>query len=225
MREIILDTETTGLDPKTGHRIIELGCIEIFNKQKTGNHFHFHINPERDVPIEAYRIHGISTEFLRDKPLFKDIAQGFIEFIADSRIIIHNAPFDLKFLNAELLRLNHQLITIDRVFDTLVFAKKKFPGAPASLDALCKRFKVDNAHRQYHGALLDSELLFEVYVALTEGDQSEFNLKKDIPLIAKEQAMMQQSVPYRKFELREEEQLSHQEFLKKIKNPLWDKEG
>lgn len=176
-REIILDTETTGLDPNSGHRIIEIGALEMYNRVLTGNKFHFHINPERDVPLEAYKIHGISTEFLRDKPLFADIAEDFINFIEGTKLVIHNAPFDIKFLNHELSRVGIASLDMLNVIDTLPIARKKFPGAKVNLDALCKRFKIDNSSRTFHGALLDCELLAEVYVELTGGRQASFDLK------------------------------------------------
>ena len=226
MREIILDTETTGLDPRFGHRIIEIGCIEVFNKVKTGKFLHLHINPERDVPMEAFRIHGISTEFLKDKPTFKEVAGEIIEFVADSRLIIHNAPFDLKFLNAEFQAVKQSLITTERVVDTLVLAKRKFPGAPASLDALCKKFNISNAHRTKHGALLDSELLYDVYIALTEGIQSELKLagsnqQKAPQIVAKEEK--RPSVPYRDFPPSTEELEEHLKFLQKINDSSWQR--
>lgn len=179
LREIILDTETTGLDPKAGHRIVEIGAIEMINKVLTGKHFHFYINPERDMPFEAYRIHGISGEFLKDKPLFHTIADDFLEFIADSKLIIHNAPFDIKFLNHELSLLKRaeiKLLELENAIDTLVMSRNMFPGGRYSLDALCKRFKVDNSGRQLHGALKDAALLAEVYVELTGGRQSAFSI-------------------------------------------------
>lgn len=227
MREIILDTETTGLDPRSGHRIIEIGCIEIYNKVRTGKHFHFYLNPERDVPHEAYKISGISTEFLQDKPKFKEIVSDFLSFIEDSKLVIHNAPFDIKFLNSELSMVKHKLITMDKVIDTLVIARKKYPGSPASLDALCKRFRIDNAHREKHGALLDSELLYDVYIALTEGIQSELGLEKKhqqtvSPKPIEQQVEKLEAKPYRKFELLPEEKKEHEEFLQRIKSPLWN---
>jgi DNA polymerase-3 subunit epsilon len=223
MREIILDTETTGLNPAIGHRIIEIGCVEIFNKSKTGKIFHFHINPEREVPEEAFKIHGISTEFLKDKPVFKDIAQQFVDFIEDSPLIIHNAPFDIKFLNAELAALNYDLIEFQRAIDTLILARKKFPGSPVSLDALCKRFKISNAHRTKHGALLDSELLYEVYIALTEGVQSELKLHEANKILGANKNLETNKplVPYRTFPVSEEENAAHQEFIQKIEKTLW----
>lgn len=179
LREIILDTETTGLDPKSGHRIVEIGAIEMINKVVTGKHFHFYINPQRDMPFEAYRIHGISGEFLKDKPLFHTIADNFLEFISDSRLVIHNAPFDIKFLNHELSLLERaevKLLELSNAIDTLVMARSMFPGSKYNLDALCKRFKVDNSNRQLHGALKDAALLAEVYVELTGGRQSAFKM-------------------------------------------------
>ena len=179
LREIILDTETTGLDPQQGHRIVEIGAIEMVNKVLTGRNFHFYINPERDMPFEAYRIHGLSDEFLKDKPLFHTIADDFLDFISDSKLIIHNAPFDIKFLNHELSLLKRaeiKLLELANTIDTLVMARSMFPGAKYNLDALCKRFKVDNSGRQIHSALKDAALLAEVYVALTGGRQSTFKI-------------------------------------------------
>ncbi|WP_037214499.1 MULTISPECIES: DNA polymerase III subunit epsilon [spotted fever group] len=179
LREIILDTETTGLDPRQGHRIVEIGAIEMVNKVLTGRNFHFYINPERDMPFEAYRMHGISGEFLKDKPLFHTIADDFLEFIADSKLIIHNAPFDIKFLNHELSLLKRaeiKLLELANTIDTLVMARSMFPGSKYNLDALCKRFKVDNSSRQLHGALKDAALLAEVYVELMGGRQSAFKM-------------------------------------------------
>lgn len=188
VRKIILDTETTGLDPYSGHRIVEIGALEMVGTTITDNKFHYYINPERDMPEEAYRVHGISSEFLQDKPLFKDIAKDFLEYIADSPLVIHNAKFDMKFLNYELSLLNTPSIESTRAVDTLIMARKKFPGARANLDALCRRFKIDNSDRQFHGALKDAKLLAEVYVELTGGRQVSFSIdqkteeKKEIRL-------------------------------------------
>ncbi len=184
IREIILDTETTGLDPKNGHRIVEIGAIEMVDKVLTGREFHCYINPERDMPIEAYKVHGISDNFLKDKPLFRDIADEFNEFIKNGKLVIHNAPFDIKFLNYELTLVNLASIELAQVVDTLTMARKMFPGSRANLDALCKRFKIDNKHRSQHGAIIDSQLLAEVYVELCGGRQASFelmqkNTKKD----------------------------------------------
>jgi DNA polymerase-3 subunit epsilon len=178
MREIILDTETTGLDPRDGHKVIEIGGVEMINKVLTGNKFHYYVNPERDVPQDAHRIHGISSEFLQDKPLFRDIAHEFINFINNAKLVIHNAQFDIKFLNYELTLLNLPSIDLAEVIDTLIIAKRAFPGARVNLDALCKRFKVDNTNRQFHGALKDAYLLSEVYVELSGGRQVSFSLRE-----------------------------------------------
>lgn len=174
MRQIVLDTETTGLNAKSGDRIIEIGCVEMVNRRLTGNNFHFYINPERDSDPGALAVHGLTTEFLRDKPKFAEIADALCEFVRDAEIIIHNAPFDLGFLDAELERLDRPAFgrLVTNVIDTLVQAKELYPGKRNSLDALCERYGVSNAHRTLHGALLDSELLAEVYLAMTRGQDS-----------------------------------------------------
>ncbi len=172
MREIVLDTETTGLDPAQGHRVVEIGAIELLNAIPTGQIFHVYIHPERDMPDEAFRVHGISLEFLTGKPLFADISAAFLEFVADAKIVAHNAEFDMRFLNAELARLELQAIAYDRVIDTLALARRKFPGASNSLDALCARFGVDASRRTKHGALLDAEILAEIYAELCGGRQA-----------------------------------------------------
>jgi DNA polymerase III subunit epsilon len=166
MREIVLDTETTGLDPKTGDRLIEIGCIELVNRRPTGATYHVYINPERDVPAGAEAVHGISTAYLLDKPLFAAVAADFVAFIGDDPLVIHNANFDIGFLNAELARLKKPPISMTRVVDTLMLARRKHPAGPNSLDALCKRYGIDGSKRVKHGALTDSELLAEVYIEL-----------------------------------------------------------
>jgi DNA polymerase-3 subunit epsilon len=166
LREIVLDTETTGLDPRKGDRLIEIGCVELVNRIPTGREFHRYINPERSVPAEAEAVHGISTLFLMDKPLFNAVAAEFIEFIAGDTLVIHNATFDIGFLNMELERLKHQAISMSRVVDTLQLARRRHPAGPNSLDALCKRYGIDNSKRTKHGALMDSLLLADVYVEL-----------------------------------------------------------
>lgn len=177
MREIVLDTETTGLEPGEGHRIVEIGAIELFNHMPTGKTYHQYINPRRAMPKEAFDIHGISDDFLRDKPDFATVAAAFLDFIGpDSRLVIHNASFDMKFLNAELSWAGLPLIRMDRALDTVAIARRRFPGSPASLDALCRRFGVDNSAREKHGALLDSEILAEVYLELIGGRQPDFGL-------------------------------------------------
>ena len=172
MRQIILDTETTGLEPKQGHRIIEIGCIELINRRKTERNFHQYLNPERDIEDGAFNIHGLSNEFLSDKSRFADIAQEFIDFIRDGELIIHNAPFDVGFINAELKLLGKKWGKIEdycTVFDTLVLAREKHPGQKNNLDALCKRYEVDNSQRDLHGALLDAQILLDVYLKMTGG--------------------------------------------------------
>ncbi|MFY0633508.1 MAG: DNA polymerase III subunit epsilon [Vannielia sp.] len=170
MREIVLDTETTGFDPFSGDRIVEIGAVELVGHMPTGNHYHQYINPQRDMPTEAFEVHGISEEFLKDKPLFAAIAQDFLDFIGDAKLVIHNAAFDMKFLNAELGWVNKPKIPNDRAIDTVAMARKKFPGSPASLDALCRRFGI-TTERELHGALLDSQILADVYLELIGGRQ------------------------------------------------------
>jgi len=171
MREIVLDTETTGLDPKSGHRIIEIGCLELFNHVPTGNTFQCYVNPGRDIPEDALAVHGISATFLADKPTFENIVEDMLQFLGEDKLVIHNAAFDLGFLNAELGRAGRPTLPFGRAIDTVELARRKFPGAPASLDALCRRFGVDNTARTLHGALLDAELLAEVYLELIGGRQ------------------------------------------------------
>jgi len=226
-RQIILDTETTGLDPRSGHRIIEIGAIEVENKVRTGRVFHYYINPERAVPDEAFKIHGISTDFLKDKPKFKDIAKGFLDFIGkDSQLIIHNAMFDMKFLNHELQLLEHPTLSFNRAFDTLLLARKKFPGSPASLDALCKKFSVSLKDREKsgHGALLDSELLYKVYVCLTEGVQSNLFTpdRQESSLHNRKTTKKTRQIEARSF-FYPEDFKKYKEFIGKIENNLWEK--
>ena len=172
MREIVLDTETTGLDPFDGHRVVEIGCIELLNRIPTGRVWHCHLNPEREVPFQAFEVHGLSTEFLRDKPRFGELADDMLTFIEGAMLVMHNAAFDFGFLNAELDRLARPLLRWDRVVDTLALARRRHPGAPCSLDALCKRYGVDLSEREKHSALLDCRLLTAVYVELVGGHQA-----------------------------------------------------
>jgi DNA polymerase-3 subunit epsilon len=183
MREIVLDTETTGLDPSTGDRIVEIACVEIVNTVPTGETFHVFIDPQRDMPEEAFRVHGLSSAFLTGKPLFDEIADAFLSFIGDAPLVIHNAEFDMRFLNAELRRSMRVPLSMDRVIDTLGLARRKHPGSPNSLDALCARYRIDNSRRTKHGALLDSELLAEVYVELLGGRQAALVLASEIQII------------------------------------------
>jgi DNA polymerase-3 subunit epsilon len=180
MREIILDTETTGLDPLRGDRLVEIGCVEIFNRMPTGQTFHRHINPEREMPAEAFAVHGLSSAFLADKPLFAHVVEEFLEFIADAPLVIHNASFDISFINAELDRIKRPAIARERLVDTLLLARRKHPGVSNRLDDLCSRYAIDNSRRTKHGALLDAELLAEVYIDLIGARQSQLILAADI---------------------------------------------
>ena len=176
MREIVLDTETTGLDPLRGDRLVEIGCVEMVNRMPTGQTFHRHLNPERDMPAEAFAVHGLSSEFLADKPLFTHVVEEFLEFIADAPLVIHNASFDIGFINAELDRIKRPPIPRDRLVDTLLLARRKHPGVSNRLDDLCSRYAIDNSGRTKHGALLDAELLAEVYIDLIGARQSQLIL-------------------------------------------------
>lgn len=179
MREIVLDTETTGFDPHTGDRIVEIGAVELHNHVATGKTYHQYINPEREMPNDAFEVHGLGDDFLRDKPKFAQIGQAFLDFVGDAKLVIHNASFDMKFLNAELGWINLPQLPWEQAIDTLAIARKRFPGSPASLDALCRRFGIDNSSRTLHGALLDSEILAEVYLELIGGRQPDFGLATD----------------------------------------------
>ena len=181
MREIVLDTETTGLDPAAGHRVVEIACLELINRVPSGDHFRRYINPQRDMPAEAFKIHGLSTDFLAGHPVFAGVLDDFLAFIGNAPLIIHNAEFDLRFLNAELDRLKHPPIESARAVDTVALARRRFPGAQVNLDALCRRFEIDNSARTLHGALLDCELLAEVYLELTGGRQPGLELKRADP--------------------------------------------
>ena len=180
IRELILDTETTGLDPASGDRIVEIGCVEVINSVLTGQTFHVYLDPERDMPEEAFRVHGLSRDFLAGKPKFADINPEFLAFVGDARLVIHNAEFDMKFINAELKRCGSPPLGMDRVVDTLALARRKHPGASNSLDALCSRYKIDNTRRTKHGALLDAEILAEVYAELMGGRQKVFELASTV---------------------------------------------
>ena len=222
MREIILDTETTGLDPKMGHRLVEIGAVELINHTPTGVNYQTYINPERDVDPGAQEIHGLTNEFLKQHPAFGDISTEFINFLSDSTLIIHNAPFDLAFINMELSRLGVAPISSERVIDTLVLARKKFPGAQANLDALCRRFAIENRHRELHGALVDAALLADVYIELIGGKEPTLGLsaKKSKP-VAEDVARVYQNP--RSFPVSEEELELHRAFVETLKNPIWDK--
>lgn len=228
MREIALDTETTGMDPTTGDRIIEIGCVELINHIPTGKGLQLYINPERDIPAEATAVHGITNEFVADKPTFSEVYSEFLEFIGkDAKLVIHNAEFDMKFINYELSTVGHPAISWSRVIDTLAIARKKFPGSPANLDALCRRFAIDNSERTYHGALLDSELLAEVYLELLGGRQHGLSLAS---VNAKSSTGQAVSVKreYREprvFAPNEAELKAHAELVEKLNDPLWTKKA
>lgn len=179
MREIILDTETTGLDPLRGDRLVEIGCVEMINHMPTGQTYHVYLNPERDMPMEAFNVHGLSTEFLADKPLFSAVVDEFLAFIGDSPLVIHNASFDIGFINAELEKIEREAIPRERLVDTLTLARRKHPGVSNRLDDLCSRYAIDNSRRTKHGALLDAELLAEVYIDLIGARQSQLGLAAD----------------------------------------------
>lgn len=232
MREIALDTETTGMDPNQGDRIIEIGCVELVNHLPSGRTLQLYINPERDIPAEATAVHGITNEFVADKPTFVEVYTDFLDFIGDDgRLVIHNAEFDMKFLNWELQNVGHKALSWSRVTDTLAMARKKFPGSPANLDALCRRFGIDNSDRTYHGALLDSELLAEVYLELIGGRQHGLTFAgskaADTKGATPNKAMASmKDKPFRQprmFDVPEEEQKAHAELLEKLKDPLWSK--
>ena len=176
MREIVMDTETTGLDPNSGDRLVEIACVELANFIPTGRVWHQYINPQREVPQDAFRIHGLSTQFLADKPTFSELVDSFLDFVDGGKMIFHNASFDMKFINHELIRIERAAVPLERILDTLALARRKHPAGPNSLDALCKRYNIDNSARTKHGALLDAELLADVYLQLIGGQQPNFDL-------------------------------------------------
>lgn len=223
MREIVFDTETTGLDPREGHRVLEIACIELVHQIPTKAHFYSLVDPERDVPDEVVRIHGISADKLVGQPVFAEIVDKFLAFIGDSPLIAHNANFDMRFINAELARLKRPPLPMDRVIDTLPMAQRRHPGAPASLDALCKRFGVDNSGRTFHGALLDCELLAEVYIHLLGGRQVDLGLA-GFAASADGRRARQERVfrEPRVFHASEAELKAHAAFVGTIKDALWN---
>ena len=224
MREIVLDTETTGLDPKSGDRVVEIGCVELLNHLATGETFHTYVNPERDMPAEAEAVHGLSIDFLTDKPVFADIADDFLAFVGSSPVIAHNAPFDLGFLNAELEACQRQSLPKDKVIDTVPLARRKFPGAQVNLDALCRRFNVDLSARVKHGALLDSELLAEVYLELIGGREPGLILAGNKKSDNTTQTVNIERVarPSRPHSPSADELAAHAQFLETIKSPIWN---
>ena len=225
MREIVLDTETTGFDHAKDDRIVEIGCIELINHVPSGEHFQRYLNPERDMPPGAFAVHGLSAEYLADKPLFADVAEEFLGFIGDDALIIHNAGFDLGFLDAEMARLGRPALARDRVIDTLALARRKFAGSPASLDALCRRLAIDSSARELHGALLDAELLAEVYLALIGGRQPGLGLGAEAaesetqPIAAGDNGSAARRP--RRHEPSPAERESHEAFIDNMKDPIW----
>ncbi len=220
MREIVLDTETTGLSPRDGHRIVEIGCVELVNHVATGETYHQYVNPERPMPEEAFAIHGLSDEFLSGQPVMADVMDGFVEFAGDAALVIHNAEFDMRFINAELDRLGKDELPMSRAVDTVRMAREKFPGAPASLDALCRRFNIDNSSRSLHGALLDAQLLAEVYLELIGGRQPDLELKAERAKSEARAGSAERRAP-RPHAAAEEELAAHRAFLEKIEKPVW----
>ncbi len=222
MREIVLDTETTGLDPGAGHRIVEIGCVELLHRLPSGRQFRKYLNPERDMPEEARAIHGLTDEFLATQPLFEAVADEFLEFIGDAPLVIHNAQFDLKFLNAEFDRIGKPGIEAARAIDTVAMARRRFPGAQASLDALCRRFEIDNSSRDLHGALLDCQLLAEVYLELCGGRQPGFDLDSTRrTAVAGPAAQARSHRPARPHAPTAEESTAHEAFIDSMKDPVW----
>lgn len=227
-RELVLDTETTGLDPFTGDRIVEIGAVELVNHVPTGNTYHQYINPQRDMPQDAFNVHGLSSEFLSDKPVFESIANDFLNFVGADKLVIHNASFDMKFLNAELGWADARLLPMDQAVDTLDIARRKYPGAQNSLDALCRRFGIDNSMREKHGALLDSEILAEVYLELLGGRQPDLvlaatpsskieTISKNVSITPKTREKPLPSL------LTDEEKTAHTDFVDSLGGqPLWN---
>lgn len=225
MREVVIDTETTGLDSKGGHRIIEIGGVELVNHVTTGATFHRYIDPERDVDRGAFEVHGLSREFLANYPSFAEHADAFLEFIAQDDLIIHNAPFDIGFINMELGRIGRELISPERLIDTLQIARRRYPGAQASLDALCKRFEIDKSHREQHGALVDADLLALVYLELIGGRQPNLELASDPTTVRRdriETTMINR--PVRVYEVTNNELAAHAALIERITDPIWKRD-
>lgn len=222
MREVVVDTETTGLDPAQGHRVVEIGCLELINHAATGQQFQTYLNPECPMPSAAFEVHGLGDEFLKGHPVFATVADAFLAFLGDSPLVIHNAAFDLGFLNAELARLGRPPIPVNRAIDTVDLARRKFPGAPASLDALCRRFAIDRSARKKHGALVDAGLLAEVYLELLGGRQPALGLAAAADMAANLAAPAKSNLrPPRDHQPNAAEAARHAAFLDRMKNPLW----
>ncbi|WP_296613792.1 DNA polymerase III subunit epsilon [Sphingomonas sp.] len=231
MREIVFDTETTGLSFSGGDRMVEIGCIEMINRVETGRSFHLYFNPDRPMPVEAFRVHGLSDVFLSDKPRFHEKVDELLEFLGDdSRLVAHNASFDFGFLNGELARIGREVISLDRMIDTVAMARQRHPGAKHSLDALCARYGIDRSHRVLHGALLDAQLLSQVYVELTGGRQIGLTLVSEVEetieiSVVEIDPRTAQPRPMRVFEPSAEELARHAGFVATLKNPLWGAEA
>jgi DNA polymerase III subunit epsilon len=221
MREIVIDTETTGLDPRSGDRIVEIAAVELVNHLPTGRVFHHYLNPERDMSEDAFAVHGLSTAFLADKPRFAEIAEPFIAFIEGARLVIHNAEFDIAFINAELGRVSRPSVAREAAIDTLALARQKFPGSPASLDALCRRFTIDNTARTRHGALLDAELLSEVYLELIGGRQAGFDLATTRSVEQAVADAVRHYRPARPHAPSLAELAAHAALVARLKEPVW----
>ena len=235
MREIVLDTETTGINPRDGHRIIEIGALELMHHLPTGKNLHIYINPERDIDDGAIAVHGLTNAFLSDKPIFAEIVDKFLSFIGDAPLVIHNASFDMDFINSELEKIQYPSLPMDRAIDTLAMARKKFPGAQANLDALCRRFAIDNSHRNLHGALVDADLLAGVYIELLGGRQPGLSLgageKKDTmsaAIVTEQEASVlrvdpntKAVRPVRPHAPSAEETAAHDAFLARLEDPIW----
>ena len=223
MREVVFDTETTGLDPRDGHRLVEFAAIEMIGRVPTGRHLHFYLNPQRQMPREAEAVHGLTDDFLADKPLFAERAAEMLAFLGDSMLVAHNARFDFGFLNFELERVGLPRIDEERMVDTLELARKRFPGAKHSLDALCTRFGIDRSARVVHGALIDTELLASVYVELTGGRQIGFDLAVSAQAESMEAAV--EIWPRRIFSVPADELAAHRAFIEKMQNPVWEQQA
>ena len=225
MREIVFDTETTGLDPNSGDRLVEIGCVEMVNRVATGRSYHAYFNPERDMPIQAEQVHGLSAAFLADKPLFAHKVLELLEFLGDSPLVAHNAQFDFGFLNWELTACGHPEVHLDRMVDTLAIARRRHPGAKHSLDALCSRYGIDRSHRVKHGALLDAELLAQVYVELTGGRQIGLELAAETEQVERDiqrfQPRLGERRPPRPHAATSEELARHKIFIETMESPLW----
>ena len=230
MREIVFDTETTGLSFSGGDRLVEIGCLEMINRVETGRTFHLYFNPERPMPVEAFRVHGLSDSFLSDKPRFREKVDELLEFLGDSTLVAHNASFDFGFLNGELGKMGREIISLDRMIDTVAMARQRHPGAKHSLDALCTRYGIDRSHRVLHGALLDAQLLAQVYVELTGGRQIGLTLVSEVEEAIEIAAVevdprAAQPRPMRVFEPSVAELDRHAGFVATLKNPLWGAEA